>query len=362
MKIHLPSRTLSRWLRAALIALPLTFSMILSPADAATATKTSVKKVSVKTIKKKIAAKTTKKASRKATSKKAVKTKVMRTVKADRKRPARAAPQAMLPVPLPASAEQAAERIASSAAMVVDQLTGAVLMEKKPDASLPIASITKLMTAMIVLDARQNLDDVLTVTREDIDFVKHSSSKLPVGSKISRRDMLRLALMASENRAASALARHYPGGRDAFVQAMNIKAKLIGLDHARFYDSTGLNAGNRASAKDLVNLVSVASSYPLIKAYSTAVEHTVALNHHERRFGNTNRLVKYDSWDIELQKTGYISEAGKCLVMQARIQDRPVIIVLLDAPNSSSRLTDATRIRDWINQGSIKEKLLVASL
>lgn len=236
----------------------------------------------------------------------------------------------------------------SAAALVTDQSSGAVLYEKNATAVVPIASITKLMTAMVVLDAKQGLSDTLTIEHDDVDTLKGSRSRLRVGTQLSREEMLRLALMASENRAASALSRHYPGGREAFVAAMNHKARALGLTETRFEDPTGLTAANVSSARDLSRLVASAHQYPLIREFSTTSEYQVWIAGRPRMFHNTNRLVANEDWNIGLSKTGYISEAGKCLVMQAWLKNRPTIIVLLDSQGKLTRIGDANRIRRWV--------------
>lgn len=237
--------------------------------------------------------------------------------------------------------------LASSSVLVINQTTGEVLLEKNAEAVVPIASITKLMTAMVVLDAQLSLTEDLVVSDADVDTLKGSSSRLPVGTHLDREEMLRLALMASENRAASALSRHYPGGRAAFVAAMNRKAEAIGLTDTRFHDSTGLSSTNVSSARDLTKMVAAASRYPLIREYSTTQEREVTVAGRTRRFGNTNALVKNPEWDIGVSKTGYISESGRCLVMQAWLDDKPLIIVLLDSLGKYTRVADAQRIRKW---------------
>jgi D-alanyl-D-alanine endopeptidase (penicillin-binding protein 7) len=236
----------------------------------------------------------------------------------------------------------------SSAFLVKDLATGAVLLEKYADSIVPIASITKLMTAMVVLDAHLSPSEELTVTREDIDTLRGSRSRRPVGSVLRRDELLHLALMASENRAASALARSFPGGRAAFIAAMNRKAATMGLRDTHFFDSTGLNAGNVSSAQDLAVMVEAAAQYPLIREFSTSTDHDVVLRGRTRRFGNTNALVKSPDWDIGVSKTGYINESGRCLVMQARLQNKPLIIVLLDSFGKYTRVADAKRVRKWL--------------
>lgn len=239
-------------------------------------------------------------------------------------------------------------RLASSAVAVIDQATGDILYEKNANAVLPIASITKLMTAMVALDANPSLSETLTVTEEDLDTLKGTHSRLAVGTQLTREEMLRLSLMSSENRATAAISRYYPGGRPAFIEAMNAKAQLLGLTDTRFRDPTGLTPANVSSARDLVRLVDAAHQYPLIREFSTSEEYQVAIRGRPQTFRNTNALVKNDAWTIGLSKTGYISEAGKCLVMQAWLNNKPTIIVLLDSWGKVTRIADAQRIKRWI--------------
>ncbi len=238
----------------------------------------------------------------------------------------------------------------SSVAMVTDARSGDVLLRKNAGAVLPIASITKVMTAMVVLDAQQSLDEVLSISKADIDRAKGTSSRLSPGVHLKRRELLQLALMSSENRAANALGRHYPGGLPGFVNAMNMKAKELGMGDTRFVEPTGLSSGNVSTARDLSVMVRYAGNYPLIREMSTASSLTVLAGRQQMSFFNTNRLVSSNQWSIGLQKTGYISEAGNCLVMQTLIDGRPMIVVLLDAAGKLSRFGDAQRIRDWIRK------------
>jgi D-alanyl-D-alanine endopeptidase (penicillin-binding protein 7) len=240
------------------------------------------------------------------------------------------------------------DNIKSASVAVIDQATGNVLFEKNAGAVVPIASITKLMTAMVALDVQPSLAETLTIGEADVDTIKGTHSRLGVGTHLSREEMLRLALMSSENRAASTLSRHYPGGRDAFVAAMNAKAKMLGLTETRFSDPTGLTPENVSSARDLVKLVNAAHQYPLIREFSTSEEYQVAIRGRPQTFRNTNALVRNEGWTIGLSKTGYISEAGKCLVMQAWLDNKPTIIVLLDSWGKLTRIGDANRIKRWI--------------
>jgi len=243
----------------------------------------------------------------------------------------------------------------SSAVMVFDQATGRPLFAKNAETAVPIASITKLMTAIIVLEAKQNLDEPIVIDQADVDTLKNTRSRLPVGTAFRREDLMRLALMASENRAAAALGRAYPGGFDAAIVAMNTKAKSIGLQSTNFVDATGLAPGNVASAQDLALMVAEASRYPQIREFSTAPELYVTLpnSKHPMGFNNTNALVKSQGWNIGVSKTGFINEAGKCLVMQVVIGNNPVIIVLMDSWGKLTRIGDANRIKKWIESGKV---------
>jgi len=260
----------------------------------------------------------------------------------------------------------------ASAAMVVDQESGAALYAKNIDVPTSIASITKLMTAMVTLDAGLSLDEEIIIDDEDVDHLKGTGSRLALGAQLTREELLHLALIASENRAAAALSRAYPGGRPAFVAAMNRKASKIGMHDSRFVDATGLNSDNRATAADLVKMVDAAYRYPLIREISTTGRYDVSLPgtqvvkvrengklHKIYRpvqrhvaFNNTNRLTRSEDWDIGVSKTGYINEAGHCLVMQTRIADQRVIIVLLDSIGNRGRIADAQRIRKWLGNDS----------
>jgi D-alanyl-D-alanine endopeptidase (penicillin-binding protein 7) len=240
----------------------------------------------------------------------------------------------------------------SGAAIVLDQDTNEVLFSKNSQAVVPIASLTKLMTALVVTEAQLPLDEVLTVTQDDVDTEKHSSSRLRVGTQLTRGEMLHLALMASENRAAHALGRQYPGGLDAFVAAMNQKAVELGMADTRYVEPTGLSSRNQSSAQDLATLVKAAHEYQIIRELSTSPTYQVAVGKRQLQFHNTNRLVSNPTWDIGLQKTGYISEAGRCLVMQAQLAGRKLIMVFLDSTGKYSRIGDAERVRKWINESA----------
>ena len=243
--------------------------------------------------------------------------------------------------------------IQSSAAVVIDQTSGKVLVEKHSDVVVPIASITKLMTAMVVLDAGLDLQEVITISSEDIDDLKGSRSRLPVGASMTRETAMLLALMSSENRAANALGRHYPGGLRAFAQAMNRKAKSLGMHDSHFEEPTGLSSNNVSTAHDLARMVAAAARYAEIRTYSTTAEAKLELNGRIQNFNNTNALVRSDNWQIGVSKTGYISEAGRCLVMQAWVADKPVVIVLLDSQGKMTRVGDANRIKRWMESASL---------
>jgi len=245
----------------------------------------------------------------------------------------------------------------SSVALVMDQDTDEVVFAKNSEAVLPIASLTKLMTALVMVEAHLSLDEFITVTSEDVDYEKNSSSRLAVGATLTRGELLHLALMSSENRAAHALGRTYPGGLHAFIQAMNTKARSLGMADTRYVDPTGLNSGNQSSARDLASLVKAAYHQPLIRELSTTPEHAVRVGARQLQFRNTNSLVRSPSWDIGLQKTGYIVEAGRCLVMQARMAGRKFILVFLDSTGKYSRQADAERVRRWIEKSSQKGTL-----
>lgn len=242
----------------------------------------------------------------------------------------------------------------SSVALVVDQRTGAPLFSKNAQAVLPIASITKLMTALVVIDSGAPMGETLEITSADIDTEKNSGSRLPPGTRLSRGEMLQLALMSSENRAANALGRHHPGGLGAFVDAMNAKARALGMPDTHFVEPTGLSSSNVSNARDLSRLVREALEYPLVRQFSTASGLTVDTGYRMVSYRNTNRLISSPTWDIGLQKTGYISEAGSCLVMQVSLDGQAVVMVLLDAAGSSSRFADAQRLRQWLEHGGAR--------
>jgi D-alanyl-D-alanine endopeptidase (penicillin-binding protein 7) len=250
----------------------------------------------------------------------------------------------------------------SSVALVVDQDTKEVLFSKNESAVLPIASITKLMTGVLVSEAHLPMDENITITQADVDTEKGSSSRLRVGAELSRGELLHLALMASENRAAHALGRTYPGGLPTFVGLMNNKARLLGMHDTQYVEPTGLSSKNQSSAKDLATLVNYAYSDPVLRELSTSTGYQVEVGNRTLQYNNTNRLVKNPSWDIGLQKTGYITEAGQCLVMQAKIAGRKLIMVFLDSAGKLSRIADAERVRRWVesNPASISRSAPLA--
>lgn len=243
--------------------------------------------------------------------------------------------------------------IASTKALVMNQNTHEIIYSKNLDTPTPIASVTKLMTAMVVLDAKLNLSDQVSITDMDVDYLKGTSSRLPVGTIMTREDLLNLALIASENRAASALATTYPGGKARFIQDMNAKAASLGMMNTHFEDSTGLTSNNVSTAMDLAKMVHAAYQYPLIRQITTTSDYDLSVGHRRQpiHFHNTNALVREStnsSWEIGLSKTGYISEAGRCLVMQATIAGEPLILVLLDSVGKLTRIGDARRIKKWM--------------
>jgi len=247
-----------------------------------------------------------------------------------------------------------APKLHSAVALVADQETGEWLIQKKADTVLPIASITKLMTAMVVLDADSDLEEDITIEKEDLLGLRRRIRNLvPAGTRMTRRDALLLSLMASDNRCARALARTYPGGMTAFVEAMNAKAESLGLNETHFTEPTGLSSQNVSSARDLAQLVNIAYQYDLIREFSTRKSATINIGQRSVFFHNTNRLVQNPRWQIGLSKTGYIGASGRCLVMQAEIAQRSLIIILLDSYGKLTRIGDANRIRQWLERLSI---------
>ena len=262
-------------------------------------------------------------------------------------------PAALLPVAAWSDGQAAARPavrpdVRSHAVYVLDESDSSVLVASNERVAAPIASITKLMTALVVLDAGQSMGETLTITADDVRGTAGSGSRLAPGTRLSRADMLHLALMSSENRAAHVLCRNYPNGTAACVKAMNAKARALGMSSARFVEPTGLSSGNVASPRDLAKLVLAAADNRTIREYSTDADHTVSINRRPVEFRNTNVLVANPDWQVNLQKTGYISEAGRCLVMQTIIDGRQVVIVLLNSWGKYTRIADAKRIRTWI--------------
>jgi D-alanyl-D-alanine endopeptidase (penicillin-binding protein 7) len=250
-------------------------------------------------------------------------------------------------------------RMRSSIVLIYDENGKQPLHSKNADVVTPIASITKLMTAMVLLDAKLPLDEEISISPVDINRQKRTRSRTRAGMSLTRGELLKLALMASDNLSAAALARTYPGGTEAALEQMNSKARELGMNSTRFADPTGLNSGNVSTANDLVKMVRAAQGYELIHQFTTSTSHTVELaGHRPMRFHNTNPLVRNTSWDIGLSKTGYISEAGRCLVMEARITEHPVIIVLLDSWGRNSRVGDANRVKQWMEKASRKTREL----
>ena len=239
----------------------------------------------------------------------------------------------------------------SSVALVIDQDTQEVLLRKNDQAVLPIASLTKLMTGLVIAEANLPMSEMVAITQADVDTEKGSSSRLAVGSVLSRGDLMHLALMSSENRAAHALGRTFPGGLEAFVQRMNARAQALGMRDTRYVEPTGLSSRNQSSAQDLATLVAAAYKEPMLRELSTSPGREIEVGRRVLQYNNTNRLVKSPQWDIGLQKTGYISEAGQCLVMQAQISGRKLILVFLDSAGKLSRIADAERVRRWLETG-----------
>jgi serine-type D-Ala-D-Ala endopeptidase (penicillin-binding protein 7) len=249
----------------------------------------------------------------------------------------------------------------SSVAFVVDQDTNEVLFKKNELAILPIASITKLMTGLLIVEAKLPMDEAITITQSDVDTEKGSSSRLKVGATLTRGELLHLALMSSENRAAHALGRSYPGGIDVFVETMNARAKALGMRDTSYVEPTGLSSKNQSSARDLATLVDFAYGDATLRELSTSVGYQVAVGSRTLQFNTTNRLVKSPAWEIGLQKTGYISEAGQCLVMQAKVAGRKLIMVFLDSKGKLTRLADAERVKRWVETVAANARPVAAS-
>ena len=254
-----------------------------------------------------------------------------------------------------AQAAPQTQELASGSALLVDLKTNQVLYSSNPDLQVPIASVTKLMTAMVVLDAKQPLDQQLDIVIKDVAEMRGVYSRVRLGSQLSRRDMLLLTLMSSENRAAASLAHHYPGGVPAFIAAMNAKAKALGMSHTRYRDPTGLSEGNVSTANDLVKLLRASQQYPLISQFSTTREKTQAFRkpNYTLGFRNTNSLVHKPNWSIQLTKTGFTNAAGHCLVMRTQMAGKPVAFVVLDSFGKLTHMADANRLKKWIETGKI---------
>lgn len=234
--------------------------------------------------------------------------------------------------------------------LVVNQRTGKTLYQKRPNRVLPIASLTKLMTAMVTLDSKRPLGNRMRVTPADRDLLKKTHSRLTIGSVLSRRDMLHIALMSSENRAAAALSRNYPGGRRAFVAKMNQKARAIGMKRARFYDPTGLTPRNVATARDLLQMVNHAYRYQTIRRFSTDRQRVVFPGRGQLVYRSSNGLINNAAWNIQLQKTGFTNEAGHCLVMRTTIKGQPIVMILLGARSPYGHYSDAIRLKAWLER------------
>lgn len=251
---------------------------------------------------------------------------------------------------LEAQAAYAGPLLASQSALIINNKTGEVLFQKNSNRVMPIASISKLMSAMVLLDAHQDMNENITITEAEIDRLKGTSSRLSIGTTLTRGELLHLSLMSSENRATHALGRSYPGGMSAFVAAMNRKAQSLGMTNSRFYEPTGLDFRNVSTANDLSKMVQAASKYPEIRRNSTSNYGSVYTNRGRQRYKNSNALVREGNWNIELQKTGYIRESGRSMVVKANVQNQPVTIVLLNSPSSLSRVNDARKIESWMLQ------------
>lgn len=339
-------------------------ALVSSPAEAATHASSASEKAAAKkqAAQKRLAAK------RAASKKHAAARKASRSVSAASKRKLmkKAAAPAAVAAALTASELAAQERrqtppeihnslnlplnVQSRAAIITNAKTGEMLYGKNYNQTMPIASITKLMTAMVVLDAGLDMNDPVTVTQDDVDKLRNTHSRLSIGTTLTRADMMLIALMASENRAAAALARSYPGGTAAAITAMNRKAAKLGMSHTRFHDGTGLDGNNTSTPGDLAKLVQAAYRYADIRAFSTTPQYQVQSRGHLLQYKNTNLLVKEPDWDIGVSKTGFINEAGKCLVMLARIRDEPVVIVLMDSWGKYTRIGDANRVKQWLER------------
>lgn len=324
--------------------------------------KKAVQSAKASTRKAMVAKSASRKSSKLASAKRGKARSVERMAHAPKQRPGRVVAASVVRVPEPARLS-AGERLglrashdpldlSASVALVVDQDTSEVLFSKNDTAVLPIASLTKLMTGLVIADANLPLDEPITITEADAMVYRHS--RLAVGTTLSRGEMMHLALMSSENRAANALGRTFPGGQDQFVRLMNAKAQELGMHDTRYVEPTGLSSQNQSSARDLATLVSVAYERPILRSLSTSPSHQLDLGRRTLQYNNSNRLIRNPEWDIGLQKTGYISEAGRCLVMQAKVAGRQLIMVFLDSAGKISRAQDAERVRRWVEDQSIQ--------
>lgn len=326
------------------LALPVTQSLAQTTADSAGSASSSTKKKSTSTTKQ------NRKSTQKSSSSTAKKSTAAKPAKTSSVKPSNAPSINKKAVAASAGGKAASMgAVRSNVVFVQDLSSNAVLYSRNDEGARPIASITKLMTALIVTDANQNMAEMIEVTQADVDQVKHSRSRLAVGARLTRADMLHIALMSSENRAANALARNYPGGIHAFVAAMNAKAKQLGMVQTRFVEPTGLSSDNVSSPRDLVKLLQASASRPTISNFSTDNQQEVrAGNKTPTVFRNTNMLVSNPAWDIKVSKTGFINEAGQCLVMVARINNRDMAIVLLNAEGKGTRIVDAMKIKQLV--------------
>jgi D-alanyl-D-alanine endopeptidase (penicillin-binding protein 7) len=249
--------------------------------------------------------------------------------------------------------------VKSPKAIVYDAETGDIIYQKKANEKSSIASLTKLMTAMVLIDSNLDLDKKVTITKSDFDKIKGTTSRLWLGSELSRKELLSIALIASDNRAASAISNSYPGGKKAFVQAMNVKAKQLGMDDTSFADPTGLDKNNISTAIDLVKMTQAAQQYPLIRELSTSSYYEAHIKNKKIKlnYNNTNLLVRQGLWDIDISKTGYIREAGKCLIMQTKVMDKPIIMVFLKSYGKYTRTADAKRVRKWLENVHVQANL-----
>jgi D-alanyl-D-alanine carboxypeptidase/D-alanyl-D-alanine endopeptidase (penicillin-binding protein 7) len=252
--------------------------------------------------------------------------------------------------------------LGSQSVLVVEDATGKILLEKNANVQVPIASLTKLMTAMVVLDSKQDMDEPISIDRADVDMLKHSTSRVPVGAEIARRDVLQLALMSSDNRAAASLARTFPGGQAGFNAAVNAKIRTLGLTQTVIEEPTGLSPHNRSTATDLIKMASAAAAYPEIRRITTDTKDVITIKGRKVEYHNTNRLVGAKGWDVGLSKTGYTEEAGRCLIMRFKSAGKNATLVLLNAKANSARLMDAFNIRRFVAGPDEQPKVMKASV